>query len=277
MVPVTVLGNLSVDHVDDAPASPGGCPSFAGVALSANGGHGRVVARAADGDHAMFSPLLAKFPVSLSVLPADVTSAFSLRYPAGDGPRTLTVDAVGDPWLAGDIEAARVQAGWVHVAPLLRSDFPAATLAGLAASGCRVSYDGQGLVRVPRLGQLELDDCFDDAILECLTVLKLGEEEARIVARGEFDAAAASRLGVAETLVTFGAGGCDLYVAGALHHVPAVGPVGGVHATGAGDLFAVAYVASRARGKPPEEAALRSTQLVAAVLEARRAAGHRTA
>jgi len=55
---VTVLGNLAIDVIDGAPRSPGGCASFAGVALEAVGGPSRIVALGAESDHALFDPLL---------------------------------------------------------------------------------------------------------------------------------------------------------------------------------------------------------------------------
>jgi sugar/nucleoside kinase (ribokinase family) len=70
--------------------------------------------------------------------------------------------------------------------------------------------------------------------------------------------------------VTLGAEGCDLYLNGHFQHVSAVGPVRGVHSTGAGDVFAVVYAACRARGEPPLQAATRSSHLVAEALEARK-------
>ncbi len=45
---VTVLGNLAIDVINGAPRSPGGCASFAGVALEASGGPGRIVAMGAE-------------------------------------------------------------------------------------------------------------------------------------------------------------------------------------------------------------------------------------
>ncbi|MDT5264113.1 MAG: hypothetical protein QOI90_739, partial [Mycobacterium sp.] len=51
---VTVLGNLAIDVINGAPKSPGGCASFSGVALQAAGGTGRIVALAAEKDHALF-------------------------------------------------------------------------------------------------------------------------------------------------------------------------------------------------------------------------------
>ena len=58
---VTVLGNLAVDVINAGDPTPGGCASFSGVALEASGGHGRIVALAADKDRPLFTRLLDRF------------------------------------------------------------------------------------------------------------------------------------------------------------------------------------------------------------------------
>ncbi len=89
----------------------------------------------------------------------------------------MEVLALGDTWLPADVPALTAGVRWLHVAPLLRSDFPAETLAFLAR-GRRLSFDGQGLVRAPRLGPLQLDADYDPEMLRDVWVLKLSEEEA---------------------------------------------------------------------------------------------------
>ena len=95
--------------------------------------------------------------------------------------------ASGDPWTPeearGWVAEALRGAGWVHVAPLARSDFPAETLAELA-HGRRLSLDGQGLVRAPQTGPLQQDADYDPALLEHVSILKLSEEEARLLLGG---------------------------------------------------------------------------------------------
>jgi len=264
---VTVLGNLSIDLIDGAPPSPGGCASFAGVAIEAAGGCGRIVGAAAAEDHALFKPLLQRFGPMLEIVTSDRTSSFGLHY--DDETRTLTVEAVGPVWGAAEIEAAAPATTWVHVAPLLRADFPSSTLAGLADRGHLLSYDGQGLVRSDRLGPVQLDRDFGPELLQNVTVLKIADDEAAIVADGSFTEATAKWLGVPEILVTFGSDGCDLYIDGSVVRVPAAWRVKGVHTTGAGDMFTVCYVANRAGGAAPAEAAGRAAELVAAELQDR--------
>ncbi|KMO68020.1 aminoimidazole riboside kinase [Mycolicibacterium chubuense] len=266
---VTVLGNLAIDVINGAAKSPGGCASFAGVALQASGCPGRIVALGAEQDHELFDALLDRFGDLVRVLPADRTSAFRLDYDDVDH-RHMSVDAIGPVWGAAEIAAADPDTTWVHLAPLLRTDFPAETLALLSARGHRVVYDGQGLVRADRLGPLLEDRHFPPDLLTHLDVLKLAEDEAVVVADGPFDAAAAERLGVPEIVVTYGSEGCDIYTDGDVDRVPAAWRVLDVQTTGAGDMFTACYAAHRAMGDVPRRAAEQASELVAKELEKRR-------
>lgn len=269
---VTVLGNLAVDIIDGGAPSPGGCASFAGVALRAAGGSGRIVAMGARGDHALFDRQLSRFGSMVRVLDSDVTSAFRLDYDDTDH-RHLSVGAIGPVWREADIAAADPQTTWVHLAPLLRTDFPGATLSALKARGHRISYDGQGLVRADRLGPLVEDRHYPQDVLSHVDILKLAEDEANVVAGGRFDAATAERLGVPEILVTYGSEGCDIYRPGSATHVPAAVRVLGVQTTGAGDIFTTCYVARRAVGADAPKAAEFASSVAAGELAARARAG----
>jgi sugar/nucleoside kinase (ribokinase family) len=269
---VTVLGNLAIDIINGAPPSPGGCASFAGVALQAAGGRGQIIAMGAERDHALFDGLMHRFGSLVRILPSDVTSAFSLDYDDTDH-RHMGVRAIGPVWAPADVDAADPKTTWVHLAPLLRTDFPAETLAALDARGHRVAYDGQGLVRADRLGPLVEDHHFGADLLTHLDILKLAEDEAVIVAGGSFDAETAKRLGVPEILVTYGSEGCDIYLDGTVERVPAAWRVLDVQTTGAGDMFTACYVAHRAAGEDPHRAAELASTLVARELDKRAHAG----
>lgn len=265
---VTVLGNLAIDVIDGAPPSPGGCASFAGVALEYAGGPGEIVAMGAREDHQLFAGVLERFGSLVRIVDSDRTASFRLDYVDVDH-RVMSVAALGPIWGAEEIDAADPGTTWVHLAPLLRADFPASTLALLAARGHRVAYDGQGLVRADELGPLAVDRNYPHGLLQDISVLKLAEDEAVIVADGEFDEATAERLGVPEILVTLGSEGCDIYTEGTVVRVPAAWRVTGVQATGAGDMFTSCYVANRAAGAGPVVAAERASELVARELQKR--------
>ncbi len=265
---VTVLGNLAIDQIDGAPPTPGGCASFAGVALEHASGARQIVAQGAREDHELFEGVLDRFGPLVRIIDSDRTAGFRLDYVDVDH-RAMSVTALGPIWDTAKIETANPDTTWVHLAPLLRADFPATTLALLAERGHRVAYDGQGLVRADRVGPLAVDRNYPPGLLRDISVLKLAEDEAVIVADGVFDAATAELLGVPEILVTLGSEGCDIYTEGDVVRVPAAWRVTGVQATGAGDMFTACYVANRAAGAGPVAAAERASELVARQLDKR--------
>ena len=265
---LTVLGNVAIDRVDDAGPTPGGCPSFIGASLKGIGVSARVVTRLADEDQSLFGSMLDSYPVPITILPAASTNAFQLRYQGEN--RKVIVDAVGDAWTPADIDAASIDTEWVHIAPLLRDEFPVATLRYLADMGHRISFDGQGLVRESYVGELIEDGRFDAAVLRTLTVLKVAEEEANIVIGAHPTVESVTPLGVPEVLVTLGSAGCDIFAEAKCRHVPVVRPVHGVHANGAGEVFAVGFAAFRSMCVDPVQAAVQASELVAKMLESRR-------
>jgi sugar/nucleoside kinase (ribokinase family) len=270
---VAVVGNVAVDRIDGRPPTAGGCPVFAALALRMLRREAQIIARYAPSDGVLVEPVLQVPGVVVTPVPAQTTTAFGFRY-HGER-REMTVEAIGEPWSPADVEALDADVTWVHVAPLLRSDFPSQTLAALAGASRTVSYDGQGLVRVPQLGPMRVDARFDAALLASLSVLKLAEDEAAVVACGRFDREHARRLGVPEILVTHGSNGCTLYLDGETRHVPAAWRVLGVQTTGAGDVFMVGYAVARSEGEDPQRACARASELVARMLEERKRASLR--
>jgi len=264
---VAVVGNLAHDVVDGGRPSPGGCPFFAAEAFRRLGRDGQIITRFASAYSGLFEPPLAVYDVRPTLLDAAATSGFSLDYTGED--REMGVTEIGESWRAEDAAALAGDVSWVHVAPLLRSDFPPDALAALA-SGRRLSLDGQGLVRAPRIGRLQIDAAYDPAVLEHVTALKLSEEEALVVAGGPFDADSAAALGVPEVLLTLGSHGAVVFADGSETFVPAAWPVLGVQTTGAGDAFMVGYAIARVDGKDPIGAAQFASRLVAEMLDERR-------
>ncbi len=254
---IALLGNLSRDFLPGRPPCTGGGPYHAARALQHLDAPAVLYARCAEVDRAELLPALTALGTPVPYVPGEQTASFGMSY-EGDR-RQMTVLALGDTWLPGDIPPLDEEVRWVHVAPLARSDFPAETLAAAAARGRRLSLDGQGLVRVSRTGPLELDAEFDPELLHHVTVLKLNDEEAEVI--GDPTA-----LGVRELLLTHGARGATVVANGSVHEVPAF-PLEG-DPTGAGDGFCIAYVAGRAAGLGPLTAARRATAVVAAMLAA---------
>jgi sugar/nucleoside kinase (ribokinase family) len=265
---VAVVGNLARDRIDGGAPQPGGCPVFAALALRLIGRDAQILTRCAPSEAELLATPLRGLDVGVTVLSSERTSGFEHVYE--NESRTTSVTSIGDPWTAADARHLAPDVSWVHVAPLLRSDFPPEALAAFADEGRTVSLDAQGLVREPRLGPLEQNARFDPELLEHVSVLKLSEEEARIVA-ASFDASAARALGVPEILVTLGSHGEDVWVNGRPVHVPTT-PVLDVETTGAGDAFMVAYAIARSDGAPAVEAARTASALVSRLLEERKRA-----
>jgi len=258
-VRVAVVGNLSLDHVDGSPPRVGGPPYFAARALAVLGAPALVRAKSAEVDRAQLLPPLQALGLPVEWRPGKTTAAYAFSY-EGDK-RTMEVRELGSPWSADDV--AGLGAEWVHVGALFRGEFPAVTLAALAETGVRLSFDGQGLVRPARTGPLVLEPEPELSLLRHVSVVKVSEEEALALVGG-LDERSLSGLDVPEVVVTLGSRGCVLVAEHRLVHVPA-DPLD-VDPTGAGDAFAAAYLVERSRGLEPHPAAERATQLVHSLL-----------
>jgi sugar/nucleoside kinase (ribokinase family) len=265
--PLAVVGHTTRDVIDSRPPRAGGPPLYAARALAALGDPALVVTRCAQADEPLLAPLRAlRLPV---VWRAEARSAvFRLEYRGGE--RAASIEALGEPWSAGDargwLAEALGDADWVHAGALWRGDFPAETLAELAR-GRRLSLDGQGLVRPGRVGPVEPDADFDPAVLEHVDLLHLSEPEAATLGLS-LDRRSLGSLGVREIVVTLGGRGSVVFAGRAAEAVPAR-PLRGVDPTGAGDAFTAAYVACRRRGQAPARAARRATEVVRALLSGR--------
>ena len=259
-----MIGPLACDVLDGRGSRIGGGPWYAGRALRAMHQDAIVVAKCGEPERRSFLRRLAALGMPVSLTAGGETTAFSFRYDA-DGRREMRVDTVGEPWSEADEpERALRRVDWVHVAPLLRGDFPLETLERIAYRR-RVLLDGHGLVRPRRVGALELDDGFDRALLRHVSILKLAEDEAQTILDGA-ELERLRELGVPEVLVTFGAGGSLALTREAAVRVttrPARGDP-----TGAGDAFSIAYLGARAGGHRPISAARRASALVSALLSA---------
>jgi len=252
---IALLGNLSLDFFPGQPPRPGGGPFHAARALERLDADAVIYARCAAADRDTFVPAVAAFGTPVEYVPGSETTSFDLVYSGGE--REMFVRAVGDTWLPEDVPPLP-ETSWVHVAPLLRSDFPAATLARIA-EGRKLLLDAHGLVRVPVKGPLGLDAEYDPEVLRHVQALKLSDQEAEILGDP-------AELPVPEVLLTHGALGSTVYVDGRCERIAARGV--DADPTGAGDAFAIAYVAARAGGLPPVAAAELATSIVAGVLAA---------
>jgi sugar/nucleoside kinase (ribokinase family) len=260
---LAVIGPLARDlRGPGSEAQIGGGPWYAARALRALAQEAIVVAKCGEPERRSYLRRLAALGLPVSLSAAGETTSFSFSYDP-EGRREMRVEAIGEPWSEADEpERALRRVEWVHVAPLLRGDFPAETLERIARHR-RVLLDGHGLVRCRAVGPLALDGDFDRALLRHVSILKLADEEARAIV-GDAELEELRGLGVPEIVVTFGAGGSLVLTRDTAVRVVAR-PARG-DPTGAGDAFSVAYLGARAAGHRPISAARRASALVSALL-----------
>jgi sugar/nucleoside kinase (ribokinase family) len=268
---ITIIANVALDQVNGHAWRSGGCPTFSPYVLRTLHARGAIYASCADEDRGYFDALQREPSLTCSFLSAATTSRFTLDY-AGDE-RRMSVYAIGHRWSADDIASLNIQTEWVHLAPLMRTDFPAATVAALAARGHRVSYDGQGLVRAPHIGQLTLDARYDRSLLRSLAVLKLSDEEGDVLSvSGDREVLLAEFSEVPELVLTRGSRGAEIRASGCLWDVAPEHVIDDVQTTGAGDAFMIGYLIGRHRGRSPREAAVLAAGVTAAMLAERKEA-----
>jgi sugar/nucleoside kinase (ribokinase family) len=271
---LTLIANVALDRVNRGPWTRGGCPTFAPYAFARLQARGVINAACADEDLATFRALESEGSVSFRFKRVATTTRFDLDY-SGEfsDTRSMVLYSIGHRWSEEDIDALEIDSEWVHLAPLVRTDFSVATVARLAALGHRIGYDGQGLVRVPQVGELTLDARYDPEMLRHVTALKLSEDETAVVASEPGRERALERLShIPELLLTHGSRGAEVRSDGTLSHVAPDQVVADVQTTGAGDVFMIAYLIGRARDLAPGAAAALGANVAATMLAERKSA-----
>ena len=251
MSSIAALGHLTRDVVDEAPPRPGGGVFYAARALARLGADAHVEAACSAEHRAELVPALEAFGLPTSWHESSTTTEYSFHY-EGDR-RIMRQEAVGDPWTPAQAVAAAGEAIWVDVCALTRTDFPADTLAALAADGRQLLVDLQGLVRTATIGPLHTDEHIGD-VLRHVEVLKLNDEEAETLV-GSAGPRTLLDLAVPEVILTLGSQGAWVITPSLVEHVPSVPVAGHVDPTGAGDTYSVTYIVQRAAGAEPVEAA----------------------
>ena len=129
MPPLALVGNLARDRVDGSPPRIGGGPYYAARAWRGLGSRATIYTRCGPEERFDYVRKLTALGLPVVSLEGSDTTSFSFHYEGSV--RIMTVEHLGNPWTPDDAEILAPGA-WVHVAPLLRSDFPAETLAAIA-------------------------------------------------------------------------------------------------------------------------------------------------
>ncbi len=234
---VLIVGPLTVDIFDDRVAT-GGAVAYAARCVAAFGVRAQVLTAAKPGfDRAAFEGH------DLHVVDTDTTLAFRHRI-VGGRRQLRVIDDAG--WTLSPLD---VPAGWptpdvLLLAPLLPDDVDVESFLAWPGPTHRALL-AQGLLRhVGAFGEVRAVDHPD----EMLRALELRTVTVCASAEDLGDSAPEALAGNVRTLVvTRGAGGVDVHAGGGVTHVPSTRvPV--VDETGAGDVFASAYVMALATG-----------------------------
>ena len=261
---IAVLGHLTRDVVAGGEPRPGGGVFWSSRALARLNANADIHASCSSRDRPALVPPLEAFGLPVTWHESSTTTSYSFHY-EGDR-RIMSQDAVGDPWPAERAVGAAGDSTWVNVCALTRTDFPAQTLAALAAGGRQLLVDAQGLVRTPALGPLQRDELVGD-VLGHIEVLKLNDDEAKVLV-GSVEPEQLRALGVPEVVLTLGSRGAWVVTPELIEHIPAVPVDGEVDPTGAGDTYSVTYLVQRVAGAEPVEAARIAAETVADFLDA---------
>lgn len=272
-----VCGHATLDRIGGA-LVPGGSVYFAARALAALGAGVRVLTAAGEDfprDALRATPETPTPAVAATATPAaagtidalillsNATTIFENVY-AADGRRSQRVLSTAPPLDAARLPAAWRQADLLFLAPVLAEVDPAAFVTAVRARV--VGLGVQGLVREvgadgvvsPRRWEP------DRAALRGVTAAVLGDDEAA----GQPDLAGRLAAAVPIVVFTHGARGCEVIVRGRTWRV-------GIHAarevdpTGAGDVFAAAFLLALASGEDPTDAARLGAAAASIVVEGR--------
>ena len=178
--------------------------------------------------------------IKVCCLESPVTTTFRNIYEKGQ--RRQFLPAVGRRLSADDVPRAWLTAPLVHLAPVadeldadLAAVFPQA-LVGVTPQGWMRRWDEQGLVHAKEWQEAE-------RVLAHTSVLILSEEDIAPYPSSIITGYAAK---VPVLVITEGDKGARVHTEGAWHHLPAF-PTQEVEPTGAGDVFAAAYLVHYAK------------------------------
>lgn len=249
------IGHVTRDMHSNGSFSPGGTVTFATVTAYFLGLVAGIVTRA-DAELAAILPGLLP-PVSLHIGPSAQTTTFANQY--HDGFRTQYLYAKADDLQSTDIPMDWLDAGVVLFGPLAQELHPEIVLNFPRHPGKILAATPQGWLRRWDADGRVWPTPWRDAelILPALDVLILSHDDLLPFANGQRSEADALlkhwSTFVPLLVATDGRHGATLFQSGRIQHFPAY-PVQEIDPTGAGDVFAAAFLTHLYRHHNPEQA-----------------------
>jgi sugar/nucleoside kinase (ribokinase family) len=254
---IAFIGHFTKDtifHPTSSAVNMGGAWNFGCHVAAAMGLRALVVTRLAAEDMGVVEDARRR-GVAVHAITTPASTCLRLVYP-GDNPdeRTLYLDSSAGPFTVADVQPVSANARAVLIGASVRGEVALAVIKKLARSGCRVSIDLQGYLRVER-NRLLVHEAWPQAAryLRLATYVKADIVEATALT-SETDVEAAARalaaFGPQEVVITSRQGVTAL-CGGALHQQPwRAHSLGG--RSGRGDTCMSSYLGMRLSAGPAE-------------------------
>ena len=246
-VDVAVIGHLSIDRIllpsRTAPFTVlGGSPTYTSIAARRLGATASVISKVGGDFPEAYLWWLEQEGVDISGVikqAGQSSTSFELSYSKDLSERTLILKGKGAPIELADLPAD-LKAKAVHIAPIA-NEVSFEVVEHLKRCADVLSLDPQGLLRsFDEAGNVTENASVDKRIFSLINIYKSSQKEVfALTGQSELKAAieAVHDLGVETVIVTLGAKGSVLSVAGAQYNIAACPSQVLVDPTGAGDAF----------------------------------------
>ena len=256
---IVTVGHFSIDHIRPLGTSTfkrvlGGSPAYVSFSARKLGAHVGVVSKVGADFPKTYIAMLKRGGIDLFGLErteASVTTSFALEY--SNEKRKLLLKNRAPPISLEDVSLGH-NARAVHVGPIA-GEISSEVVDALRTKTSLLSLDPQGFLRqFDAKGRTSLRKWKADGILEQVDVYKSSLREAKAVTGKRGLKAAMETLGdigIKIVIITLGGKGTDLLFDRTFHQIHAFSPRKLVDPTGAGDVFAGAFLAEYLHRKDP--------------------------
>jgi sugar/nucleoside kinase (ribokinase family) len=255
---IVTVGHFSIDHilpprVNAFKRALGGSPAYVSFSARKLGAHVGVISKVGADFPRAYVNILKRGGVDMFGLrrvKGAVTTSFVLKY--SNEKRRLLLKSRAPPIRLEDV-SLEFNAATLHVAPIA-GEICSEVVDALRAKADVLSLDPQGFLRqFDAKGEMSLKKWKANGILERVDVYKSSLDEAKAIAGENRLKTVMKRLGdfgIKVVIVTLGEKGTMLFFDETSYRIPAFSPRL-IDPTGAGDVFAGAFLAEYLRKKDP--------------------------